>query len=63
VTDFERQIYADMTSTDRILLYMKKCMDLIEFQKIMTEQDIKLLVKLVRHTDEEQPKEADHERL
>jgi len=29
----------------------------IEFQKIMTEQDIKLLVKLVRHTDEEPPEE------
>lgn len=53
MSDFERQIYADMTSVDRVSLYMVKCMELIEFQKVMTEEDIQLLVKLVRHMEEE----------
>lgn len=60
MTDLERRIYADMAGIDRILLYLKKCEDLIEFHKIMTEEDIKLLVELVQHTDEEPPKEDEH---
>lgn len=63
MTDLERRIYADMAGIDRILLYLKKCEDLIEFYKIMTEEDIKLLagfVELVQHTDEEPPKEDEH---
>lgn len=52
-----------MAGIDRILLYLKKCEDLIEFHKIMTEEDIKLLaefVELLQHTDEEPPEEDDH---
>lgn len=47
MTDFERQIYADMKSVDRVLLLMIKANELIEFGEIMTDEDVELL-KYVR---------------
>lgn len=40
MTEFQKQVYADMKSTDRILLWMAKCQELMEFSSIMTKEDI-----------------------
>ena len=37
MSEFERQIYADMKSTDRVSLW---CMELAEFSCILTDDDI-----------------------
>ena len=31
MSEFERQIYADLKSTDRVSLWVAKCMELAEF--------------------------------
>lgn len=46
MTDFQRQVYADMKSTDRILLWMVKIQELLEFSEVMTEQDMKGIRKV-----------------
>ncbi len=40
MSEFERQIYADMKSTDRISIWMIKCMELVEFSNLLTDEDI-----------------------
>ena len=40
MSEFERQIYADMKSTDRVSLWVAKCMELAEFSCILTDEDI-----------------------
>lgn len=45
MNEFERQIYADMESTDRILIWMIKYMELSEFTDILTDEDIKGLIR------------------
>lgn len=45
MSEFERQIYADMESTDRILIWMIKYMELSEFTDILTDEDIKGLIR------------------
>ena len=46
VNDFAKKVYADMSSVDRVLLYMVKAQELIEFTKNMTDEDIRLLKKV-----------------
>lgn len=46
-------VLSDFRSVDRVLLYMMKVMELIDLQKLMTEEDISLIKRLV--------KEAAHE--
>lgn len=46
MSEFERQIYADMKSTDRILIWMIKYMELSEFTDILTDEDIKRLIRV-----------------
>lgn len=43
MTPFEKQVYYDMQSTDRVLLWMIKCQELMEFVDIMTEEDIRVV--------------------
>lgn len=40
MTDIQKQIYSDMRSIDRVMLWLDKCQELIEFSKIMTEEDL-----------------------
>ena len=37
MNEFERQVYADMESTDRISIWIIKCMELAEFSCILTD--------------------------
>lgn len=46
MSEFERQVYADMKSTDRILIWMIKYMELSEFTDILTDKDIKGLIRV-----------------
>ena len=46
MSEFERQIYADMKSTDRVSLWVAKCMELAEFSCILTDEDIKGLIRV-----------------
>lgn len=46
MTPFAKQVYADMKSTDRILLWMIKCQELLELSEVMTEQDVKGMLKV-----------------
>lgn len=43
MTKFQRSAYAEMKSVDRVLLYLEKIDELMEFQKILTDQDLLLL--------------------
>lgn len=53
MSEFERQIYADLKSTDRILLWMAKCIELFEFSYILTKEDIKGLVRVLQAHEKE----------
>ena len=53
MTEFEKQVYTDMSSADRILLWMMKCSEFMEFSEIMTEADIRGLHKVLSIADEE----------
>ena len=46
MTEFQKQVYADMKSIDRILLWMVKCQELIEFSSIMTKEDLEGIRKV-----------------
>lgn len=46
MSKIERQVYADMKSTDRILIWMIKYMELSEFTDILTDEDIKGLIRV-----------------
>ena len=46
MSKFERQVYADMKSTDRILIWMIKYMELSEFTDILTDEDIKGIIRV-----------------
>lgn len=37
MSDFERQVYTDMSATDRILIWMVKALELKEFGELMQE--------------------------
>lgn len=55
MSEFERQIYADMKSTDRILIWMIKCMELVEFSNLLTDEDIDgiaMVYKTMRKKDD-----------
>lgn len=43
MTEFEKQVYADMSSVNRVELWMMKATELIEFMDCMTEHDFKLI--------------------
>lgn len=42
------QIFAESRSTDRILLWMLKCEELIEVSKLLSKEDAKLLMKVLK---------------
>ena len=42
-----------MKSTDRILLWMAKCIELFEFSDILTKEDIKGIVKVLQAHEKE----------
>ena len=55
MSEFERQIYADMKSTDRVSLWVAKCMELAEFSCILTDEDIDgiaMVYKTMRKKDD-----------
>lgn len=47
MTEFEKQIYEDMNSTDRILLWMIKFENLMDFSKVLTEEDRKGICEII----------------
>ena len=53
MNEFERQVYEDMESTDRILLWMAKCIELLEFSDILTKEDIKGIVRVLQAHEKE----------
>lgn len=53
MNEFERQVYEDMESTDRILLWMAKCIELLEFSNILTKEDINGIVKVLQAHEKE----------
>lgn len=53
MNEFERQVYEDMESTDRILLWMAKCIELLEFSDILTKEDINGIVKVLQAHEKE----------
>lgn len=53
MTKFQRSAYAEMKSVDRVLLYLEKIDELMEFQKILTDQDL-LLLKRYLNFEEKQ---------
>lgn len=53
MSEFERQVYADMKSADRVLLWMAKCVELFEFSDILTKEDIKGIVKVLQAHEKE----------
>lgn len=55
MSEFERQIYADLKSTDRVSLWVAKCMELAEFSCILTDEDIDgiaMVYKTMRKKDD-----------
>lgn len=46
-------VLSDFRSVDRVLLYMMKVMELIDLQKLMTEEDISLIKRLVKENEDE----------
>lgn len=42
------QIFAESRSVDRILLYMLKCQELIEVSKLLSKEDAKILMKVMK---------------
>ncbi|MEA5042217.1 MAG: hypothetical protein VB053_06695 [Oscillibacter ruminantium] len=53
MTKFQRSAYAEMKSVDRVLLYLEKIDELMEFQNILTDQDL-LLLKRYLNFEEKQ---------
>lgn len=53
MSEFERQVYADMKSADRVLLWMAKCVELSEFSDILTKEDINGIVKVLQAHEKE----------
>ena len=53
MTDFAEKVYADMSSVDRVLLYMIKAQELLEFTKNMTDEDIQLLMRVCKNMEGE----------
>ena len=49
MSEFERQIYADLKSTDRVSLWVAKCMELAEFSCILTNEDIDLIAMVYKN--------------
>ena len=55
MNEFERQVYADMKSTDRILIWMIKYMELVDFSNLLTDEDIDgiaMVYKTMRKKDD-----------
>ena len=46
MNNFQRRIYTDMNSVDRILIWMTKYQEFMEFSRILTDQDIKNLYEI-----------------
>lgn len=46
MTPFEKQAYADMSSIDRIRLFMIKAEEFMQFCRIMTEEDVQGLKRI-----------------
>lgn len=42
------QIFAESRSTDRILLYMLKVQELEEVSKLLSKEDVKILMKVLK---------------
>ncbi len=48
MTEFEKQVYADMSSVNRVELWMIKATELLEFMDCLTEHDYKLIRETFR---------------
>lgn len=46
MTEFEKQAYASMNSEGRIILWLAKAAELVEFQSAMTEEDVHGLMRV-----------------
>lgn len=45
------QIFAESSSTDRILLYMLKVQELEEVSKLLSKEDVKILMKVLKEEE------------
>lgn len=43
MTEWERDVYKDMKPIDRVLLYMVKVMEMLEFQQVLQAEDIEII--------------------
>jgi len=48
MTEFEKSVYTDMKSVDRVLLWAIKAIELMEFSDLLTKEDILLVRDLVK---------------
>lgn len=46
MTEFEKGVYSDLGSTDRVLLWMVKALELKRFMDMMKDEDFSLLKRL-----------------
>ena len=51
MTEFAKAVYEGMTSSDRVLLFLQKHQELLEFARIMTDNDVRLLKQLIDEAD------------
>ena len=42
------QIFAEATTVDKILLWMSKCAELVEVSKLLSAEDARILMKVLR---------------
>ena len=54
MTEWEKSAYSDMKSVDRVLLYMAKVVEVMEFKKLLTKEDIELIVSYIKSTEEKE---------
>ena len=48
MTEFEKSVYTDMKSVDRVLLWAIKAIELMELSDLLTKEDILLVRDLVK---------------
>jgi len=53
VTDFEREVYQSMSGDWRCLLWILKTADYMEFSRLLTPADLKLLRKTIEEMVQE----------
>lgn len=53
MNDLQKEIYSNMRSMDRVMLWIGLCKELIDFSNIMTSEDIRNIQKIYKCLKEE----------